>query len=228
LNSSNDVTCPVIQLGVKMKKINLSFCVVFLFSVPPVMAQTDMPKFVLANGTGATITEIQIKPSKKKYHNNKNICAYQNIVVNDQQSFPVKLPEQMNDIDSFDIILKYGKKNAKTKKSLTIENTNKVPLYVMSIKGKDSTIPLVSGAVGGGATVVGIGTGLGISVAAYGAGGFTYYMALIGSVVGGGMVAGAAIVAAAPLIVGGGIVTAVMLLSADTLVVTNVDYAISQ
>jgi hypothetical protein len=188
-------------------------------------AQDVKPSFVLANGTGKVITDVQVKPSKKKYPHDKNVCYFQGIAFNDQQSFPVLLPEQMKNLDSFDIIIKYGGKTAKTKRSMAYEITDQVPLFVASIKGKDSTIPLVSGAAGGGATVAALGTGLGISVATYGAGGFTYYMALIGSVVGGGMVAGAAVVAAVPLVVAAGIFGAVTLFSAETMILTKVDYA---
>jgi len=189
-------------------------------------AENKIPDFTLANGTGDVITYIEIRPSKKKYPNDKNVCALQNIILNDQQSMPFFLPEQMKGLDSFDIVLQYGKKIAKTKISISVERTNKIPLFIMNIKGKNSTIPLVSGAAGGGATAIGIGTGLGISVAAYGAGGFTYYMALIGSIVGGGMVAGATVIATVPLLVGGGVFALIYFLSADTLVVTNIDYAL--
>jgi hypothetical protein len=186
----------------------------------------EQPAFTLANGTGAIITEIEIKPSQKKYKGNKNVYALQNITLQDQSSLAIKLPSEMKVMDCFDITVKYGKKVAKTRKSVTVEISNKVPLLVFSIKGKDSTVPLISAAGGGGAVAAGIGTGLAITTAAYGAGGFTYYMALIGSVVGGGMVAGATIVAAVPLAVGGGIFAGVMLLRADDLIVTNIDYAI--
>jgi hypothetical protein len=79
------------------------------------VAQIDM---ILANETGETITEIEIKPSKAKYKNNKNVYAIQNISVFNKSSIGIDLPPLMKTMDSFDIVLKYGKKNAKTKKVL--------------------------------------------------------------------------------------------------------------
>jgi hypothetical protein len=165
------------------------------------MAQESNPDFVILNGTGSTIGEIQIVPSAKKYPKNKNSYAVQDLELKDTGAFEVRLPNQMRGMDSFDMVIKYGKRNAETKKSIEIDRNAALPLYVLNIKGKESSIPLLTGVGSAGALAAGIGFGFATTCAAYGAGGVAYYLALIGSVVGGGRAAGTAVIAAAPVAV---------------------------
>jgi len=196
--------------------------------------QEQEAEFVLANGTGDSITEIEIRPSQKKYRGNKNVCALTELNVPDTAVFAVSLPPQMKSMDSFDLIIKYGKKTAKTKQSIVLKkNGANAPLFVLSIKGKDSTIPLIAGGTGAGATAAGIG----ITAAALKAGaawallltnsgtfGGAAALAEALTMIGSSMVGGIAVVAAAPVVVGGGIFAAVMLLSAKTLIATPIDF----
>jgi len=199
--------------------------------------KTEKADFVIGNGTGDIITEIEIRPSQKKYKGNKNVCDLQGLSVPDQAVFGISLPPQMQGMDSFDMVVKYGKSTAKTKKSFTlVQGSTDTPMVVLSIKGKDPTIPLIAGGAGAGGTAAGIGitaaalkAGTAWAIAltnsgAIGAGALAGTLAWIGSIVGGGMVAGIAIVAAAPVVVGGGIFAAVMLLSAKTLEVTPISF----
>ena len=203
-----------------------------LFAQEKKVVQVDM---ILANGTGAEITEIEIKPSKAKYKNNKNVYALQNISMADQSSVGIDLPPVMKTMDSFDVVVKYGKKTAKTKQIFSLEKkANETPLYVMSIKGKNSSIPILSGVGGAGVTAAGIG-----GFFAGAAAGVPAIMAITGSqavgagaiaellvLIGGSMVGGVAIVAAAPVVIGGGIIAAVYLLSAKELVMTKIDFVV--
>jgi len=186
------------------------------------------PDFIIGNGTGKTISGIEIVPSKKRYPKDKNVYAMQDLTWNDQQSLPVFLPEHMKGMESFDILIQYGRKNAKTKKSVTVGKTNKVPVMVMSIKGKDPTIPLISGAVGGTAVAAGILGGLGSAVATTGAAGFTGLLGSIGGILGGTLIGGTAVVAAVPLAVGGGATALVFFLRPDTLIFTDIEYMLPQ
>jgi hypothetical protein len=203
-----------------------------VFAQEQKIAQVDM---VLANGSGDVISEIEIKPSKSKYKNNKNVYALQNISIADKSSVGIDLPPVMKTMDSFDIVVKYGKKTAKTKKSFTVEkNGSESPLYVLSLKGKNSTVPIIAGVGGAGVTAAGIG-----GFFAGAAAGVPAIMAITGSqavsaaavtellvIIGGSMVSGVAIIAAAPVVIGGGIFAAVFLLSAKELVLTKIDFVV--
>jgi hypothetical protein len=193
------------------------------------IGQGATPDFILGNGTGAPITEIEIKPSKKKYGGNKNVFAYKDINVSDMANLSVFLPENMKSLDSFDIILKYGKGRAKTKKSLVIDKTGKNNYFVAKIKGKDSSIPLITGGVGAGATTVGIGVvAIGLKTGAIAIGQAVGAAALTEAlvVIGGSIVGGLMVVAAAPVVVGGAIFGGIMLFTAKELEIIKIDFVV--
>lgn len=195
------------------------------------------PDFLLVNGTGSIITEIEIQPSKKTYPNNSEISGFQNISLNDTEMFAIILPQTMWEILYFDIAVKYknGKDEAITKERVhvaSVSNDGKVPMFVMHIDGKTSSVPLVGGAIGAGATAAGIAvTGVALSSGALmlgqavGAAAITEALAMVGGVVGGGMVTGIGIVVAAPVAVGAAIWAIITIFNpADTLLVTEVKY----
>jgi hypothetical protein len=199
-----------------------------LMSVLPAMGQS--PNFTLRNGTGQTITEIEIRPSHKLYHKNANVFALQGLSIQDKQAVAVSLPPQMQEITAFDVVLKYGSRTAKTKEAMTL--TENRDTYVAYIKGKSSTVPIIAGGVAGGATAVGIGAvasalsaGTIMFGQAVGAGAVAEALGMAGALVGGGMAVGVGVVAAAPVAVGVvsfGIFSLVNLLTADTLILANV------
>lgn len=185
---------------------------------------------ILLNGTGAPITAIEIRSKQ-----DKNVYALNSIMFEDQKAFGIDLPAQMEIQSKFQVIIKYGKKVAKTKK-IEIEKKvdNIVPVYLLNIKGKDSTIPLAAGVAAGSAATAGIAatgtaivSGAGWAMTAFnltgpGAAALTGVLAWVGSAVGGGMAVGVATVAAIPLAIGGTVFGTWYLLKADTLVLTKV------
>jgi uncharacterized repeat protein (TIGR02543 family) len=176
---------------------------------------TRRPDFLLANATGTTITQIEIKPSRKTYANDENVSVFKDIRLLDKQQFAVFLPESMWDIFYFDIAVKYknGKDNAKTKERIHIVYEKDISLFVMHIKGKDPTIPLAGGGVAAGGiagTAVALGSAAKIASA----------LKVVGTVVGGGMAAGVGVVAAVPIVIG----ATIFAILPDTLIVTQISY----
>jgi hypothetical protein len=200
-----------------------------IVSVLPAMGQSS--GFTIYNGTGKTITKIEIRPSHKLYRKNTNVFALQGLSVQDKQAVVVSLPPQMQEITAFDVVLKYGSRTAKTKEAMTTLTGNR-DTYVAYIKGKSSTVPIIAGGVAGGATAVGIGAvasalsaGTIMFGQAVGAGAVAEALGMAGALVGGGMVVGVGVVAVAPVVVGAvgfGIFSLVNLLTADTLILANV------
>jgi hypothetical protein len=210
-----------------MKKEAIAIVLGFLL-IMSVSAQTQAPDFILANGTGEAITEIEIKPSRAKYRGNRNVCFLSGINVPDTATFGVSLPEQMKTMDSFDIVLRYGNRTAKTVTSITvIKNDESPPFFVLSIKDTNPTIPLIADA-----TVAGIGVASAALKSASAA-----VVEITGNqtegaeettetlvIIGGSVIAGMVVIAAAPVLVGLGLFTALMTYGAKTLIVTPVDY----
>jgi hypothetical protein len=195
--------------------------VLAMISVLPVMGQVS--NFTICNGTGKTITDIEIKSQGGS-------CELRNLSLRDQQSLVVSLPQQMRNSGAFDLVLKYGGKTAKTRQSITLRGQGGTLRFVAHIKGKGSSLPFTAGAMSGGAAVAGIGaTGAALSSGtimlgqAVGAGAIVEALAMAGAVVGGGMVAGVAVVAAVPVAIGAGVFALVSLFSADTLILTQVN-----
>ena len=77
--------------------------------------------FTIVNGTGRTITKIEIQPSRKLYGTDKDdIVVYQSLVIHDQQEEFIALPKRLRGFEEFDIALKYGGKNAKTGEAVVL------------------------------------------------------------------------------------------------------------
>jgi hypothetical protein len=195
------------------------------------------PDFMLGNGTGSNITEIQIRPSKQTYSDTDLALSFVDISLPDQQGFAVILPNEWKDIYYFDIAVKYkdGRGNAKTNERVHIDRGGKMPLLVMHI-GNNSTIPLVAG---GGTATVAAGGIIATAAAVYsgaivltastgalvtGVTGITTGLAAIGVVVGGVMATGIGIVLALPIVLGVTIFAITSWLSTDRLVVTQISY----
>jgi hypothetical protein len=208
-----------------LKKLIAAIMVmVTLAGLTPLAAQETanaQPDFVLVNGTGEEIKEILIIPSPKKYKHNKNACAIQGISLADTGVLAVTLPDTMQKMDSFDLKITYGKKDAKTKKSVTIA---KGEAYVLSIKDKPSSVPSIA--------AIGVGAGgLALTTAAGGTAGFMAIVTAAGllgpsAAIGVGTVIttlAAPVVApvAVAVLVVGGITALVRGLSTDTLQVTK-------
>jgi len=196
-----------------------------------------LPDFMLGNGTGSNITEIQIRPSKRTYSDNDLALSFENISLPDTQGFAVILPNDWKDIYYFDIAIKYknGDGKAKTKERVHIDRGRKMPLLIMHI-GKNSTIPLTAGgatasAAAGGITALAAGFASGALVLTLpsgtvvtGAAAITAGLAAIGSIVGGGMATGIGIIVAAPVVLGATIFGITSWLSIDNLDVTQISY----
>ena len=96
-------------------------------------------------------------------------------------------------------------------------------VFLLSLKGKKSTVPIVSGGAAGGVTVAAIAGAAASAVGTWGASGLAYYLALAGSIVGGGMAAGIVVVATVPIAIAaataGTVYTIRHFFVADTLIV---------
>lgn len=194
-------------------------------------AATNDVDLIFLNGTGESITEIEIHSKE-----NKNVCAISDVLVEDQKVIGIDLPTHMENLKQFQVIIKYGTRIAKTKKIEISGKVNNIPSrYLLTIQGKDSTIPIAAGAIAGGATTAGVaatGTAI-VSGAAWatalfnlsgaGAGALTGVLAWIGSAFGGGMALGVATVSAVPIAIGAGAFGLSYLLQSDTLLLTRVE-----
>lgn len=162
---------------------------------------------IFLNGTGERITDIEIRSAESK-----GICSMSNIVFEDQKALGIDLPSRMEKHNKFQVIIKYGKRTAKTKNiEIVCKKNNIAPTYLLTIAGKDSSIPLAAGAIAGCA-----------GIATVGAGALPVMFAWIGSLIGGGLGAGVAVVAAVPLAIVSGVFAVTSLLTADKLILTRV------
>ena len=214
-----------------MNLTSLYLMILLCFVCVKSFAEKNDVDLIFLNGTGEVITAIEIRAKE-----NKNVCAISDISVEDQKPIGIDLPPQMENLKQFQVIIKYGKRVAKTKKIEMSGKVNNIPSkYLLTIHGKDSTIPMVAGALAGGATTAGVaatGTAI-ISGAAWattvfnlsgaGAGALTGVLAWIGSAVGGGMALGVATVSAIPIAVGATVFGLSYLLKSDTLILTRVE-----
>lgn len=192
------------------------------------MGNKDSPDFIIANGTGSTISKIQITQSvltKPKEFNLNDVKLKNTGVLN------IYLPENMKNIEMVDITVQCGLRKFKTHQAVNIKKGffGKPQLLDFSKKGKDSSFLAATGAgVGGTIAVGGIGAAFITGVATNGGATYvTWALWEVGSVIGGGMAAGVAILAAAPLAaaaVAGGIVWGVTSLFPGELVVKSIDY----
>jgi len=193
--------------------------------------------FIIANGTGDIISEIEIRPSKKLYPKDKNVCVFQNLVLNDRGILNVELPSTMKEMTSFDVVLKYGKKTAKTKESLTIIRNGGTPTLVASVAGKPSSIPYaivgaggIAAGVGASAAATAISSGgmvIGASVVNFAATGAVVYggpavVATLTAIGGGSLATGVGVVVAVPVLLTAGALAAINLLSTDDLIIAQI------
>ena len=117
--------------------------------------------FIIVNGTGGTITDIEIQPSRKLYGTDKDdIITYQSLVIHDQQEMFISLHNRLRGFEEFDISLKYGGKNAKTGDAVVITGSGN--RFVAHPAGKSPTVPFVS--AGAAAAAAGLGTAAAIGV----------------------------------------------------------------
>ncbi len=95
---------------------------------------------IFLNGTGERITDIEIRSAESK-----GICSMSNIVFEDQKALGIDLPSRMEKHNKFQVIIKYGKRTAKTKNiEIVCKKNNIAPTYLLTIAGKDSSIPLAA------------------------------------------------------------------------------------
>jgi hypothetical protein len=221
----------------RRKKMKKQFSLIFvLFVFVGTMGlfglgNKDHPDFLIANGTGSTIKKIQIVPSAEKYPNSGKEFNLNDVKLEDTGVLSIYLPDDMKRYDMVDITIQCGWRKFNTKQSVNISKSffGKPPMFDFSKKGKDSTFLAATGAAAGGAIAVGgIGSVFLTGVATNGAAAYvTWALAGAGSVVGGGMAAGVAVVAAIPLAaaaVVGGIVWGISGLIPGELVVKSTDY----
>lgn len=191
----------------------------------------DSPDFILANGTGSKISKIQITPCNEKYPNNGKEFNLDRLDFEDTGVLSIFLPADMKRFDTFNISVQCGFKKFRTTQSIDTSKSfwGRPQLLDLSKRGRDSTFVAATGAgVGGAIAVAGIGATFITGVATNGAAAYvTWALASAGSVVGGGMAAGVAVVAAIPLAaaaVVGGIAWGIYNLFPGELVVRSLDY----
>ena len=184
------------------------------------------------NGTGKTITGLTLAPAaesdSKKSDSQEEIFNIP-LDLQDKGIAAIDLPQKLKKCDSLSLEIQFedGKSvTTKKKETISFSADSSENVFLLSLKGKKSSVPLVSAGVAGGTTAATIAGAAATAVATWGAGGLTYYLALIGSVVGGGMAAGVAVVAAVPLAITGatfGTVYAIQhIFSHDTLLIQKV------
>ena len=115
--------------------------------------------FTIVNGTGRTITGIEIQPSRKLYGRGKKDGIGLSLVILNQQEEFIALPKRLRGFEEFDIALKYSGKNAKTGNGVVLTGgSNRFVAYLL---GESPTVPLAAAGVAAGgvaAIVSGMGT----------------------------------------------------------------------
>ena len=144
-----------------------------------------------ANGTGKQISRISlISDDGKKYDftvdlQDKAICVI---------GYPKELKK--NGSVSVEVEFENGKTaSTKVNEVFSFARRPADNVFLLSLKGKNSTVPIVSGTVAGGATAAAITGAASYCVAHWGAGGLTWLLAYFG----GSMVTGLAFVSAVPV-----------------------------
>jgi hypothetical protein len=195
------------------------------------LGNRDRTDFFIANGTGSTISKIQIIPSAEKYPNSGKEFNLSGVKLDDTGVLSTQLPDDMKRYDTVDITVQCGWRKFETKQSVDISKNfwGRPKMLDFSKKGKDSTFIAATGAGAGGTiAVTGIGTIFLAGVATNGGAAYvTWALATIGSVVGGGMAAGVAVIAAIPLAAAaivGGIAWGISALIPGELVVKSIEY----
>lgn len=184
------------------KKISkLGFILMALAAVFVTLGCNSKEEFFQAtfiNGTGKTIKSISLS-------NGNSTDSYEfTIDLQDKGVCAINLPLELKHCGLISAGIEYenGKSAAMKKhETISLSDDSLENVFLLSLKGKKSTVPVVSGAAAGGVTVATIAGAAASAVATWGASGLTYYLALAGSIVGGGIVAGTVVVAAAPIIV---------------------------
>ncbi|MGL4986085.1 MAG: hypothetical protein ACRC5H_02990 [Treponemataceae bacterium] len=128
-----------------MKKSLIILVMSLIFGAIFAQEVKSTPDFVFANGIGETITAIEVRAKK-----GKTALTLSPIEFANKDKLEINLPEEMKGMTEFKVSLKYGKKTkAKTKKILDI-NANEKSVFVLTIQGEPSAIPLmVAGALTG-------------------------------------------------------------------------------
>ena len=152
------------------------------------------------NGTGKTITGITLTPAKVLHDNSEKSFDFPiSDGLTDKEILALVLPLEMKEFDSFDVSIKYADEDIiKTKKNgyISISKDSSENTFLLSIKGKKSTVPIVSGTTAGGVSIATIAGAAGYCVAHWGAGGLTWGLATIGA---GSMMGGIIVVSAIPI-----------------------------
>jgi hypothetical protein len=118
-------------------------------------AQDAKAGIIIANGTGAEITELILTPSRSQYSNNRNCFALQGMELNDKEVLGVTVPEHFIRFKSFDIEVKSGGKRYVTNKGVTLDlNSGSAPVLELSETGKDSSLGLKGAVIGAAGSVV--------------------------------------------------------------------------
>jgi len=184
------------------------------------LKEPPKPDLIIVNGMGSTISQIELRPSKRHYgKNDEKVLLISGLQLSNLENLAIFLPPEMKGIRSFDVILSHGEKNkvAKTKNEIILQGNGEVPVFAASIKGKKSTIPIVAG--GSGLIAAGgLYAAASYCVATWGAGGLAWLLALPGS-----MVAGVCIIAVVPVIITVTVYAVWTLLTADTLILTQIN-----
>jgi hypothetical protein len=173
------------------------FVLLVVFNTTALMAM-GKPDFVLVNDTGLTIDEIQIIPS-----NGGNLARYRNIGLKDEKSFKVQLPNELKNVDKFNVTIIAGNTTIKSSGKIKVaKNQDIPPAFDMQIKKGFTKGKYIGGATG---AIVGV-SGLGAGAAALSAGAIALGQAVGAAaiaealvVIGGSMVGGIAVVAAIPV-----------------------------
>ncbi|MGL4982417.1 MAG: hypothetical protein ACRC4W_06165 [Treponemataceae bacterium] len=129
-----------------MKKSFIILAMSLIFSSIFAQEAKSIPDFVFANGIGETITAIEVRAKK-----GKSALALSSIEFANKDKLEINLPDDMKGMTEFKVSLEYGKKKikAKTKKIFDI-STNEKSVFVLTIQGEPSAIPLmVAGALTG-------------------------------------------------------------------------------
>ena len=174
------------------------------------------------NGTGKTITRITFRPEQEQKNHGassknlvtKTLATHElsaaekeefdgdfsfSFELKDKEIKGISLPSKLRQYDSISIEIELD--NEKTVKmgkndSITLSDEQADNMFLLSFKGKKSTIPFVAAGTAGGVTVGAIAATSAYCAAQWGAGGITWLLAAAG----GTMATGIAVIATAPVV----------------------------
>lgn len=169
------------------------------------------------NGTGKTITRIMFRPEQEQRNHgasSKTLVTHElsaaekeefdgdfsfSFELKDKEIKGISLPSKLRQYDFISIEIELD--NGKTVKmgkndSITLSDEQADNMFLLSFKGKKSTIPFVAAGTAGGVTVGAIAATSAYCAAQWGAGGITWLLAAAG----GTMATGIAVIATAPVV----------------------------